>query len=271
LAVIPINLDPNIVAVGPLVFTWHGLFTAVGLAAGVWLAARLGTRMGLLEDDVMSVALWGTVGGVIGARLWHVIDLWPYYSQNPAAIIRVNEGGLAIYGVAVGGPLLGALYARRRGLSVGKLADAAAPSLMIGFAIGRVGDIINGEHHSLPTTLPWAFNYIHPNSLGQRGLPVHPAVAYEMLWDLVVFGVLIWLFGRLPRPGMLFWVAGLLYSLGVFVIRFFREDAALWAAGLTEAQLSALVGGAISLWLLLFLASRARKERTPEGAAPAGP
>jgi len=272
LAVIPIDLNPTIVAIGPLMFTWHGLFTAVGLGAGVWLAARLGARMGLKEDDVMAVALWGTVGGVIGARLWHVIDLWSYYAQHPLAIVQINEGGLAIYGVAVGGPLAGAIYARRRGLSVGKLADAAAPALLLGFAIGRVGDIINGEHHSLPTSLPWALVYVHPNTLGQPGLAVHPAVAYEQLWDLAVFAVLIWLFARMPRPGMLFWTAGLLYSVGVFVIRFFREDAAIWAFGLTEAQLSAIVGGVASLWLVLFLAARARREqatRPDRGAAAA--
>ncbi len=262
LLVIPISLDPTIVTLGPLAFTWHGFFTAVGLAAGVWLAVRLGMGYGMSEDDVMSVALWGVIGGVVGARLWHVVDTWQLYAQDPLAIFRINEGGLAIYGTAVGGPLAGAIYAWRKGLSLGKLADSAAAPLLLGFAIGRVGDIINGEHHSLPTDLPWAFIYTNPNTLGQKGIPVHPAVAYEMLWDLVVFGVLIWLRGRVPRHGMIFWTGGLLYSIGVFFIRFFREDAVLWAAGLTEAQLSALVGGVISLWALLYLASRARKAGT---------
>jgi phosphatidylglycerol:prolipoprotein diacylglycerol transferase len=190
---IPISLNPNIVALGPLVFTWHGFFTAVGLGAGVWLAARLGRLYGFSEDDIMSVALWGVIGGVIGARLWHVIDLWQYYAQHPLQILAINEGGLAVYGSAVLGPLFGAIYARRRGFSVGKLADITAPCLILGFAIGRVGDIINGEHHALPTALPWAFVYLHPASLGQLGIPVHPAVEYEMLMDLLIFGVLIWL------------------------------------------------------------------------------
>jgi phosphatidylglycerol:prolipoprotein diacylglycerol transferase len=260
LLVIPINIDPTIVSIGPLVFTWHGLFTAVGLAAGVWLAVRIGVNLGLTEDEVMSVALWGTIGGIVGARLWHVIDVWEYYVQRPLAILQINEGGLAVYGTAVGGPLVGAIYAWRKKLPIGKLADAAAPPLLLGFAIGRVGDIINGEHHSLPTDLPWAFLYTHPRTLGQPDIPVHPAVGYEMLWDLLVFGVLIYLIGRLPRSGMVFWTAGALYSIGVFFIRFFRADAAVWAFGLTQAQVSALIGAAISFWLLLFLASRARRE-----------
>jgi prolipoprotein diacylglyceryltransferase len=116
-------------------------------------------------------------------------------------------------------------------------------------------------HHSMPTDLPWAFLYEHPNTLGQMGVPVHPAVAYEMLWDLLVFGLLIWLNGRVPRPGMIFWTAGALYSVGVFFIRFFRADAAAWAFGLTQAQFSAVIGAAISFWILLYLASRARREQ----------
>ncbi len=267
LLVIPISLDPTIVVLGPLQFTWHGLFTAVGLAAGIWLAIRQGKTYGLSEDDVMSVALWGVIGGVIGARLWHVIDTWQFYARDPIAILRINEGGLAIYGTAVGGPLAGAIYAWRRGLSIGKLADSAIAPLLLGFAIGRVGDIINGEHHSLTTTLPWGFQYLHPNTLGQPGLSVHPAVVYEMLWNLMVFGICIWLRGRVPRHGMIFWVGGLFYSIGVFLIRFTREDASLWALGLTEAQLSAAAGGIISLWLLLYLASRARKQPQPSGTS----
>jgi prolipoprotein diacylglyceryltransferase len=102
--------------------------------------------------------------------------------------------------------------------------------------------------------------YQHPRTLGQPGLAVHPAVLYEMLWDLAVFAVLIWLRGKVPKHGMVFWTAGLLYSIGVFLIRFTREDASQWTLGLTEAQLSALVGGVLSLWMLLYLSSRARKQ-----------
>src|SRR5207244_12878989 len=153
-------------------------------------------------------------------RLFHVIDQWDYYARDPISIMRVNEGGLAIYGTVVGGPLAGAIYAWRRGLNVAALADIAAPPLILGMAIGRIGDIINGEHHGAHAQgFPLAVVYTNPNTLGEIGVPVHLAVGYELLMDLVIFVGLVWLTRsvvrhangrmrakwqpRFPRAGML--------------------------------------------------------------------
>ncbi|MBI4493645.1 MAG: prolipoprotein diacylglyceryl transferase [Chloroflexi bacterium] len=266
---IPIDIDPTLVALGPLLITWHGFFTAVGVAAGVWLAARLATQRGLDADELMNVAMWGIVGAVVGSRLVHVIDQWGYYSQNPLAILRIYEGGLAIWGTVIGGPLAGAIYAWRKHLRVGQFADLAAPALALGLAIGRIGDIINGEHHGLPAPdFPLAVVYVHPNTLGELNVPVHLAVGYEMLWDLLAMGVILWLLGlprgnrsRLPADGMVFWGLVLLYSVGVFVIRFWRVDAPLWAWGLTQAQLLAVGGFVVSIWLLAYLWARQHRSR----------
>lgn len=256
-----VNIDPNLIALGPFVLSWHGLFSAVGLGAGIWIAARLLRGSIVPEDEVMTTAFWGTVGALIGARLLHVIDQWDYYRQQPLQILLLNEGGIAIFGAIVGGMLGGFIYARLRRLPVGLLADAAGIGLILGQAIGRIGDVINGEHHGqrLPEGTPWAVTYTHPNTLGERGIPVHLAVGYELVWDLLVFGLLLGLWGRLPRPGMLFWIYLLLYSLGRFVISFFRQDT-IAALGLTQAQLVALGSAAVALWFLVYLLNRAARE-----------
>lgn len=174
---IPINIDPTLFALGPLLITWHGFFTAVGTILGISLAVRWGIASGIAEDDILSVAMWGVVGAIVGARLFHVVDQWDFYARDPLAIVRINEGGLAIFGSIVGGPLVGAIYAWRRKLNVARLADITAPCLILGMAIGRIGDIINGEHHGIPAEgFPLAFTYTHPNTLGQIGVPVHLAV-----------------------------------------------------------------------------------------------
>jgi phosphatidylglycerol---prolipoprotein diacylglyceryl transferase len=253
-----INIDPTLLQLGPLMVTWHGFFTAVGVLAGISLAVKYGALVGYGEDDIMSVALWGVVAGIIGARLMHVIDQWGYYSQDPLAILRINEGGLAIFGTVVGGPLGGAIYAWRRGFSISKLLDVGAVGLILGMAIGRIGDVINGEHHGTPANLPWAVSYSHPNTLGQPDQTVHLAVGYEMLMDLVIFGVLVALFGRLPRPGMLFWLFGALYSFGRFFIQFYRIDNPFWL-GLSQAQILSFIVGTAALWAVVFMYSRSRR------------
>src|SRR5215208_2308967 len=136
---IDINIDPVLLRLGPLVITWHGFFTSVGVLAGIWLATRLGVERGFSEDDIMSVALWGVLGGIVGARLMHVVDQWDYYIQDPLAILRVNEGGLAIWGSVIGGPLGGAIYARIRGFPISRLLDIGGLGLILGMAIGRLG------------------------------------------------------------------------------------------------------------------------------------
>ena len=90
---IEINIDPVLLRVGPLMITWHGFFTAVGVLAGIWLATRFAVERGYTEDDIMSIALWSVVGGIIGARLFHVVDAWEYYAADPIAILRVNDRG----------------------------------------------------------------------------------------------------------------------------------------------------------------------------------
>ena len=258
---IEINIDPILLRLGPLIITWHGFFTAVGVLAGIWLATRLGVERGYSEDDIMSVALWGVIGGIIGARVMHVIDQWDYYAQDPLAILRVNEGGLAIWGSIIGGPLGGAIYAKWRGFSIPRLLDFGGLGLILGMAIGRLGDVINGEHHGADATVPWSVRYTHPNTLGDLQVPVHLAVGYELLWDLLVLGFCAWLLARqvLPRHGMVFWTMIALYSLGRFVIQFFRLDTPfLW--GLSQAQLLAFAAGAFAVWVLVYQVASTRRE-----------
>ena len=167
---IPINSIPRSSSWDgvPLQITWHGFFTAVGTLVGIWLAVRWATRAGFTEDDTFSVAMWGVIGAIVGARLFHVIDQWDFYSKDPISILKVNEGGLAIYGTIVGGPVAGAIYAWRKGFNVARLADIAAPPLVLGMAIGRIGDVINGEHHGAPARGLSAGSRLHQPELAGR-------------------------------------------------------------------------------------------------------
>jgi phosphatidylglycerol---prolipoprotein diacylglyceryl transferase len=287
LGAIPINIDPTLLRAGPIQVTWHGFFTAVGTLVGIWLAVQWALRAGFTEDDTVSVAMWGVIGAIVGARLFHVIDQWDYYARDPISILRVNEGGLAIYGTIVCGPLAGALYAWRRKLNVARLADVASVPLILGMGIGRIGDVINGEHHGAHAEgFPLAVVYTNPNTLGEIGVPVHLAVGYELVMDLVIFAFLVWLARgvvrrpngglrwawrpRYPRDGTLFWAYLTVYSLGRFFIQFYRVDTP-FALGLSQAQLLSIVMAMVGVWALVYQAARANRagRRAAPPVAPA--
>ncbi|MBI4296981.1 MAG: prolipoprotein diacylglyceryl transferase [Chloroflexi bacterium] len=284
---IRIGIDPNLALLGPLTLSWHGFFTFVAVALAVYLGARWAREDGMLralylgpveslersikgmmeqskvdgaeaerrvaQDILYSVAVWAIIGGVVGARLVHVIDRWDFYGPNPFQIIAIWNGGIAIYGAIIGGLAGGALYAYLKGYSVGALADLAAPAVLLAMAAGRIGDIINGEHISSYTGMPWGFIYTHPGSPSYGLAAQHPAVVYEMIWDMLCFGVVWSMRKRLAPPGMV-WVLFLsLYSFGRFFISFYREDK-LWLAGLTQAHLIAIIFVAFSVPFLMLKA-----------------
>ncbi|MBI4311091.1 MAG: prolipoprotein diacylglyceryl transferase [Chloroflexi bacterium] len=290
---IRIGMDPDILNTGSFVLSWHGFFTFVAVAVTVVLVARWASRRGIDTESVYAVAVWAVVVGIIGARLVHIVDRWDFYSQNFGQVLAVWQGGIALWGAIlfgfVGGAgyvlarrllgriysgqtmgwfkklmgeriakgyLEGTMYARFKDFSIGKMADISAPGLLIAQTIGRIGDIINGEHLSIRTDLPWGFIYSHPNSpsFQQWGLTAsQPVIAYEMIWNMLVLGLIWKLRGRLAPPGMLFALYLMLYALGRFFIQFLRLDKE-WFAGLQEAHLIALAVLAITVPLLAYKA-----------------
>ena len=257
---------------GPFQLAWHGIFTAVGIFFGVWLPARL-LRGRVPEDAIYAVATPAVIGGIIGARLFHVVECWtvcgagllPGYAEHPELIPQIWTGGISIMGAVVVGALTGYLVALRRGdIPIGATADAAAPGIGIGMAIGRIGDIINGEHHAVGCAFPGiCVGYDHPDTLGQPG-PVHLAVGYEMLWDIAGILLAIALVrayrGRTPQ-GRVFWIWLAFQSLGRFLISFLRIDQP-GLFGLYQAQLVAVVLIALAIPMYVALTRMSRRPAT---------
>ncbi|MHB1415309.1 MAG: prolipoprotein diacylglyceryl transferase [Chloroflexota bacterium] len=252
---IVIGIDPVIFSVGPFSLHWYGLAIGAGIAVGFYVALREARRRGIDEDEIYSLGLWAVVAAFVGARLFHVADHWGYYQANPGAILAIQNGGLAIYGGIIGGAVAALLYAIRHRLSFPRIADVAAPALILGQAIGRVGCTITGDAVGGPTNLPWGFVYTNPHAMAPSlGVAYHPAQLYEMLWDLLVFAFLWRARDRLRPDGMLFLSYLSLYSVGKFAITFSRQEAVLFL-GLQEAQIVALLVLAFSLPLMVLLAT----------------
>ena len=282
LAAIGIPFGPILFGVGPFLMSWHGLFTFIAVATSVFLVARWGGREGLNVDAIYSVAVWCIIGGIIGARVVHIIDFWgEVYQDDPIRLLYVWQGGIAIYGAVLGGFVGGSSYIIIRNSDrflalwgryfrflgdpnkaplpeVGILADIPAPAVLFSMAIGRVGDIINGEHFAKATDLPWGVVYTNPASPGFLQAASHPAVVYELLFDLVLLAV-IWPFRHRLRPhGMFFVLYGGLYSVGRFFLSFLRIEFNEYFGVLNQAQIIALLVILVALPLLVYKAQIVR-------------
>jgi phosphatidylglycerol:prolipoprotein diacylglycerol transferase len=269
---INIDIDPEITEIGSLLLTWHGVFTAIGIAVGVWVAVLLARRLGFIDDDVYSVALIAIPAGIIGARALFVIERWGEPGvENFVDVLRVNEGGISIYGAVLGGIVGGLIYGWLRKFPLRRALDIAAVAGLVGMAIGRIGDLINGEHFAKTTDLPWGVRYIHPNSpsytyadppncgldplfgIDTSQLCVqHPAVAYEAIGDLLIVGVLLAAIFLLRKDGVAFFSSMLLYALMRFGVTELRVDSKEVIWGLTTPQVTALFLMPVALVGLIY-------------------
>jgi phosphatidylglycerol:prolipoprotein diacylglycerol transferase len=238
----------------------------VGALAGGWLAAREAKRREYDPEIVWDLLIWLIIGGVVGARLWHVFTPSPsaiaegrttwFYLTHPFDLINLRSGGLGIPGAVIGGAIALLLYSRRHGLNFAEWADIAAPSLALGQAIGRWGNFVNQELYGAPTNLPWKI-YIDP-SYRLAGYETqeyyHPLFLYESLWNLANMFLLIWLTRRYAghqKQGDIFLVYLIVYPVGRFLLDFLRLDAAM-LGGLNANQSAMAVVAVLSAVALLW-------------------
>ncbi|MEX2238451.1 MAG: prolipoprotein diacylglyceryl transferase [Dehalococcoidia bacterium] len=199
LLAIHIGIDPEITEIGPFLLTWHGFFTAVGIIAAVALIARLAPLRGIPIDEIYNGAMPVVFGGIVGARILFVIEEWSQFEDDPLEIFALTEGGISVFGAVLGGTLATLIYVIFSKLPWARVGDVMMPGLALGLAVGRIGDIINGEHIGKQSDLPWATVYTHPGSPAYLLEAHHPAVAYEMIGLLLLMGVTLYMLYRLNR------------------------------------------------------------------------
>jgi phosphatidylglycerol:prolipoprotein diacylglycerol transferase len=260
-------------ALGPITVRWYGILMATAILIGFWLAHRRAVEENLPADDLLRAAQWAVVAGLVGARLYEVAFNWDYYGRYPGKIIAVWEGGLAMHGGLIVGPLVGIFLARRLRLPILRCLDVIAPSMVLGQAIGRWGNFFNEEAFGRPTDVPWKL-YISP---GHRPPEFrndeffHPTFLYESLWDVLVFVVLVWwVRPRVRRhPGAIFFSYIGLYSVGRYFIESLRLDS-FWVGSLRVPQLASVAGVLVAVAGLLWVLRRPPVEpgeSAPETAA----
>lgn len=227
---------------------WYGLILMTGFLVGSWMVERELKRRGENGELIWDAAIWVLIPGVIGARLWYVINATLggdiRFSNNPAEIFKVWNGGLHIFGAFLFGAAALLLYLNKNKLDPWLFLDAIGPAALLGQGIGRLGNFINQELYGPPTDLPWGLKIFSDNPYqiplemqGRSNQEIlayiestrfHPTFAYEMLWNFAAAGLLIWLSRRYEKevkPGTLF--AGWLVLAGIgrtWIELFFRPD-----------------------------------------------
>jgi len=257
---------PDGFAIGPLFIRFYGIILMTGAVAGGWLATREAKRRGYDPEIVWDLLVYLIIGGVIGARLWHIFTPPPssiqqgidthFYLTHPLDALAVWNGGLGIPGAVMGGVLALYLYARRNKISFAEWLDIGAPSLALGQAIGRWGNFFNQELYGAPTDLPWKL-YIDPQHRLQGYENVsyfHPLFAYESLLNLANMFFLMWIvrqYREKLKTGDVFLVYLIFYPVVRFLLDFLRLDASQVAGVNANQTLMAVVARLSTATLIL--------------------
>lgn len=258
--------------IGPLAISPHGLGIAVGFLIGAQLMVRRARRRGGPDEgEIWNALFWVLIGSMVGARVAYVIGHFSEVTDGGSdllGIFKVWEGGISLLGGITGGVVGGVPYIRRHRLGFWRMADLAAPGLALGIAIGRIGDLVIGDHIGKPTNffLGWrclgesgappqpaevyraALESGTPPSLGCYDIVLHQTAIYDFISSWVLFGVLIWVGSRAVRAGTLALVFPLWYGAMRLITDFLRVDKRYF--GLTGSQITALVAMSVALYLL---------------------
>jgi len=269
---IHIGLDPVLITIGGLKIHWYGVMVAIGLYAGIQVALRDAPRRGVDRDKLLNASLIAAVLGVLGGRLYYVVQNHPeYYLQHPGQILAVWQGGMAFYGAIFGGALALLIGSWRYGMNIWSVLDLGALGMTIGQAFGRIGNIINGDIVGYPTGGRWGFVYTSQDTFAPRNVAVQPANLYELLIAVALF-ILLWSIRKRVQPeGMLAMVYIVLYSVSQFLIFFVRDNVVLFH-GLKQAQLTAIVVTVLTIPFIVYLLRRGpRLSRSSTLAAQKSP
>jgi phosphatidylglycerol---prolipoprotein diacylglyceryl transferase len=263
---ITININPVAFSIGAFEVRWYGIMVVLAVVAVIAIALREAKRVGLAEEHIYSVGLWGIIGGIIVSRLLHVIDKWGYYMAHPGQIIGFE--GLTVYGAVLGALLAVLIYCWVKKISFWLLGDVIAPGAILGQAIGRIGCLMNGCCYGLPTSLPWGVVYTNPGSYCPLDETFQPTQIYHLIWNLIGFGILWSLRRRLKPQGSLFLLYLALYAAGDLSIRFVRVGEPFRSGMFFNMQQAQLIGIIILLvtvpWLI-FRMWRARAQAPVTG------
>ncbi len=242
--------------VGDFPIRAYGLILSLSIILATGVAYFLAKQDGRWHNHIVDIGIYSGIAGIVGARLWDVFFFdWAYYSHHLSEIFYVWQGGMAIQGGIVFGVGAGIIYARRHKIDILALADIVAPAIILGQAIGRCANLLNGDAFGAPTG--GNFGIIYPETTlayhTYGAQPLWPAEVWEGQIDFVIFALLL-IFRAFPHAkGQAFSLYIMLYSLARFGLEFLRGDYATPVfLSFTSAQTTSLVAFILALIFFLY-------------------
>jgi phosphatidylglycerol---prolipoprotein diacylglyceryl transferase len=258
-------LNPIAIDLGPIQVHWYGLIIGFGVLLGLIIALRESERRGLDKEIFTDMILFAVPIAIISARIYYVIFQWEYYSQNPGDIIKIWNGGIAIHGALIGSVLTAIVFAKVKKVSFWKLVDIAAPSLLLGQAIGRWGNFMNQEAHGGEVTRSFLENMHLPefiiNQMYINGTYYHPTFLYESIWNILGVIILLSLRKVNLRRGELFLTYVIWYSIGRYFIEGLRTDSLMLTESLRIAQVISIVLVIVAIALVVYRRVRGHADK----------
>lgn len=250
-------LNPIAFNLGPIEVHWYGIIIASGVILAVWLAVKEGDKRGIKADDIYDMILWALPAALICARLYYVVFQWSYYKNNPGEIIKIWDGGIAIYGSLIGAMIVVILFCRHRVIPVWLMLDVAAPTVILAQAIGRWGNFMNQEAFGQVTSLSFLQGLHLPHFIITQmyisGAYRQPTYLYESLWSLLGFTVLVTLRHNphFFKRGEVFLTYVMWYSFGRFFVEGMRTDS-LMLGSLRVSQILSIILFISAIGLIIY-------------------
>lgn len=256
-------MHPILFRLGPLTIHTYGFFVAMGFVAGIFLAKNEAKRSGEDQEKIMDLFFYILIAAIVGSRLFYVAINFEMFIADPLEIFKIWNGGLVFYGGFIGAIIVGLVYLKKNKMPLWKTLDIVAPSLALGQFFGRLGCFSAGCCYGKVCDLPWAVTFVHPDTLAQTGIPLHPTQLYHSLSNLTIFIILFFFRRRKNFDGLLFWLYVFLYGITRSFIEIFRGDfrGQVFFGIFSVAQVISSIMIIIAIVMMALLGSKSPKIR----------
>lgn len=204
-------------------FYGYGLMIAIGIISAMLLFSRMTKKRGYDEDSIFNMTIFAVIAGILGGKLFYIITEFSTLIKNPSSIFKDFGNGFVIYGAVIGGGLAVYIYCRRKGWNFLSIADLAIPTVALAQGFGRIGCFLAGCCYGERTTLPIGVSFPE-ESLAPHGVELLPTQLISSVFDFCLAALLLWYTRRSNKTGRIFSLYLIIYSIGRFIIEFFRDD-----------------------------------------------